>query len=60
MARILTYPKGKIKTCPHCKAVFEYYQHELWADVKVQAEEVYTLMRVVCPLCGRDNYLVED
>lgn len=60
MARILTYPKGKIKTCPCCKAVFEYYPHEERVDVKIHGGEVHNIFRVICPLCGKDNYIRED
>lgn len=60
MARILTYPKGKIKTCPCCKAVFEYYPHELRADVEEYHGEICGISYVVCPLCGKNNYLGKE
>ena len=60
MARILTYPKGKMKACPHCKAVFEYYSHEVRPAVTIYAGETHDASYVECPLCHKNNYIGED
>lgn len=60
MARILTYPKGKIKTCPHCKVVFEYYPLDVWSTKCIEFNgEIHYYSYVECPLCKRNNYLEE-
>lgn len=60
MAKILTYPKGTIKTCPHCKVVFEYYPHEVRPKCVEYAGEIHDASYVECPLCHKNNYIGED
>jgi phage FluMu protein Com len=60
MAKILTYPKGIIKTCPHCKVVFEYYPHEVRPAYIEYLGEIRDTSYVECPLCKRNNYIGED
>lgn len=60
MAKILIYPKGTVKTCPHCKAIFEYYKHEVRARVEEYSGMIFDASYVECPLCNKKVCIGEN